>query len=190
MVQNTKEILIWVGLVAAVSAGAAGLLGSGVISSAQTESLEIVESSIKKAGDSSILTIAIKNAGTSAINHIVVQVNDVTLGENPVDFTAGDAKLGYTPSVTRQPGGNVAPIIITGLTTLSNAVDCDPSCTITFNDVDESVSAGETIYYSATIPESDNLSIGNSFTITAEGRIGNTNDNPIVASGVVTITGF
>ena len=57
-----------------------------------------------------------------------------------------------------------------------------------FTDDDTTINAGQTVYYSATIPNSDNaLSIGNSFTITTTGYIGS---NLITESGVVTVTGF
>ena len=167
MVQNTKEILIWVGLVAAVSAGAAGLLGSGVISSAQTESLEIAEASFKRAGTADgVLTVAVKNAGTSQIENIVVGINQITIGST--DLTAN-------ADFTDNADGNTV--------STNNAWT---SGSLYFRG-DQDVSAGQTVYYSATVPNSSGISIGQSFTITANGVIGT---NPIVESGVVTVTGF
>ena len=166
MVQNTKEILIWVGLVAAVSAGAAGLLGSGVISSAQTESLEIAEASFKKANNADgVLTIAIKNAGTSEIEDVDVTINGVELGI-------------AAPTITDSSGTAVS---ITG------ACNTNAGCSLTFDGDD--ITAGQTTYFSATITNSaDTVSIGNSFTISAVGDLTGTDD--IVATGVVTATGF
>ena len=169
MVQNTKEILIWVGLVAAVSAGAAGLLGSGVISSAQTESLEIAEASFKKTGSvDGILTVAVKNAGTSQITGLTVTINGVDLTSVNVNEFAGANQF-------------TGP----GLTTNSSGTISDQD--LSFPDTTQAVNAGQTRYYSLTVPGTTAVSIGESFTITVSGTIGT---NPIVTSGVVTVTGF
>ena len=182
MVQNTKEILIWVGLVAAVSAGAAGLLGSGVISSAQTESLEIAEASFKKTGTANgVLTIAVKNAGTSQINDVMIVLNGINLDDTSVTTTA------FGDTVTRTTGTtpNIAPY---SSKDCSGATDC---VNIAFDNTIDEINAGQTVYRSATVPDTDDKSIGESFTITVSGEIGDgTNATPIVTSGVVTITGF
>ena len=185
MVQNTKEILIWVGLVAAVSAGAAGLLGSGVISSAQTESLEITEASFKRAGTADgVLTVAVKNAGTSEIENLVVTVNQVPLtGTGNVGGFGDDAGTPGANGFTAQPS-TTGTITLTATSTNHNLIFDFRDNTSPHND---NINAGQTIFYSDTVDGSSGISIGQSFTITVSGTIGT---NPIVESGVVTVTGF
>ena len=171
MVQNTKEILIWVGLVAAVSAGAAGLLGSGIISSAQTESLVITESSLKVTGNSAILTVAVKNAGTSQIGETTVNINALNIGT-----INNNATSDFTSDVN---GNNL------------NLGTIDTTSTIYFEGR-ENINAGQTVYWSGTLPTPGSgaslPSIGESFTITVVGDLTGTDD--IVTTGVVTATGF
>ena len=193
MVQNTKEILIWVGLVAAVSAGAAGLLGSGVISSAQSESLEITGTMKKTSNTDVLVTVSVKNSGTSQIEYLSVTINDFTAP--PASIIVPPIRVvpidGFVlPGYRNTTGGNVIPVCTTCLFTTTDPPQDSYDLTFAFHATDnnDKLNAGQVISYSNTIQHSSQtVSVGDSFTITAAGLI---NGNLIVNTAVVTVTGF
>ena len=82
--QHTKEVLIGVGLTVAIAVIAGAILGGATISQAQTESLEIVSSELKKGtSGTALLSVKIKNAGNSPISTINGTLNFDTV----VDMT-------------------------------------------------------------------------------------------------------
>lgn len=95
--QHTKEVLIGVGLTVAIAVIAGAILGGATISQAQTESLEIVSSELKKGtSGEALLSVKIQNAGNSPIGTITgtlnfdtvpdVAGNTATIGIQPFEF--------------------------------------------------------------------------------------------------------
>ena len=158
MVQFTKENLIWLALTAVMAAGAIGIVGSGIFSGAANEGLQIGETSIKKpnSGDA-VLTVQVRNVGTSSIDSVTVTLNGITLGAD-----------------------------ISGSADFDNVTGCTTGCNVVFSDT-PTVDTGDTNYFTGSIPDSDELNIGDSYTITVTGEIDGSN---IVTTGVVTVTRF
>ena len=182
MVQLTKENLIYIGASGTIAVAALALIGSSIFSGATTEGLEIGETSIKKASGNAVITIQVKNVGTSEIVDTLVQINGVGLGTGNVDFTSGDSKLsGAIGTIVRNNDGEIT----SGLTPGVAGATCN-TCTITFESTLD-LDAGQTVSYSATIPSSDGFDVGESFVITATGSI---DGNDITATAVATVTRF
>ena len=179
MVQLTKENLIYIGASGTIAVAALALIGSSIFSGATTEGLEIGETSIKKASGNAVITIQVKNVGTSQIEDVAVSINGVELGTTGVNLATPDSGLSNS-AVDRT--GTPATIPSGG-----PSVVCNP-CTLTFEDVTRNLDAGQSTSYSATIPGSDDeFDVGESFVITVEGII---DGSSITNTAVATVTRF
>ena len=115
--QHTKEVLIGVGLTVAIAGIAGAILGGSSISQAQTESLEIVSSELKKgSGSTALLSVKIKNAGNSPLSGVNGQLNfDIdaaATGIQPYTFT-------FTPTDLEPGAVTVFVGDVTGSTVMS-----------------------------------------------------------------------
>ncbi len=141
-----------------MATGALGIVGSGVFGGATNEGLQLGETSLKKAGTSdAVLTVQVKNVGTSEVDSVTVTLNGITLG-----------------------------IASPTSTVLNFTANCDTGCDITFANT-PNMDSSETNYFTSTIPDSDDLDIGDSYTITVTGTI---DGSQVVTTGVVTVTRF
>ena len=184
MVQLTKENLIYIGASGTIAVAALALIGSSIFSGATTEGLEIASTSFKKASGDGVLTVSIKNVGTSEIEHLRVTLNGIELSHPTL--TAMSGFILYD-SAHRDPDGNINTIgADVPLTTTSTSRD------ITFDYKDQinsndSINAGQTTSYSGTVTGSSGLNVGDSFVITVEGFI---DGSVITNTAVVTVTRF
>ena len=174
MVQLTKENLIYIGVSGTIAVAALALIGSSIFSGATTEGLEIGQTSIKKASGDAVVTIQVKNVGTSQIEDVVVGINAIDVGTINLSGVNQD----FTSDADGISGGGTS--VDTSTATIYFKHDNPPG--------PPNISAGQTTSYSGTIPNSkDNLTVGESFVITATGKV---NNNDITATAVATVTRF
>ena len=168
MVQLTKENLIYIGASGTIAVAALALIGSSIFSGATTEGLEIGETSIKKASGNAVITIQVKNVGTSEAQGLTVTVNGIILGTaNPADDT--------TTGIDYPAAGD------------GDCTTANTGCNIEFIQ-NPNIDAGQTVSFSATIKESkDSLNVGDSFVVVVTGQV---DSNDVTATAVATVTRF
>ncbi len=161
--QITKDTLIWVGITALVATTAASLLSSGIINDAQNDgSFDIVSAEIKRGSTgSAILEINVRNSGSDTV---VVQT----------------AALGYpiedaTVAVSIGSGKNQCE---------ADATDADSeSVSLIFGDTSGngedavSLDRGGVTTLICTIPESDDMKYGESYTLSISGTVDDGDDS-------------
>ena len=140
--QHTKEVLIGVGLTVAIAVIAGAILGGSSISQAQTESLEIVSSELKKgSGSTALLSVKIKNAGNSPLSGVNGQLNfdidatatgiqSYTFAFTPTDLEPGAVTVfvGDVTGSTVMSMGESFTLSVTG-TTLAGLIIQDTAVT-------------------------------------------------------------
>ena len=121
--QHTKEVLIGVGLTVAIAVIAGAILGGATISQAQTESLEIVSSELKKGtSGTALLSVKIQNAGNSPIGTIRGTLNfDTVVNDPATPATMGIQTFDFVFTPTDLEPGSVTVFVsdVPGSSTMS-----------------------------------------------------------------------